>query len=420
MPASAQRPTFRALAGNAEFRALFAGFLVHAAARTVATLALSVTVFQRSDSALLSAIALASSFLPHAVGVGFLLSLADRVRPRGGLAVVSLVQMLTIAIVASGGLPVGVILAIVLVGGIANPVGTAIRAAAVADALDDQELHVLGRAAINMTSFVGQGLGFAAGGVIVATTGPAAALWLAAAVSLIAAATSWFGLADRPLRTASTGSAVRQTWKTNRLLVRTKEVRGLLLVHWLPLTLAGGAQALFIPYAAQLGSASLAAVFFWASTAGTLTGYLLIGRLADPARQAGLSLPLAVLQALPLLGFAAQPPVAPAIGLCFLSTLGGAYHVGLQRRFVAAVPQTAQAQAFGLVYSGIPAIQGVTITVAGALAGAIEPGGVIVLFGLASGIASLALIPFLRPARRDRAPSSSSAASAAVSTPDGP
>src|SRR5689334_16967622 len=69
MPAPAHRPTFRALAGNAEYRALILGFLLHATARTAATLALSVTVFERSDSALLSAIALASSYLPHAVGV---------------------------------------------------------------------------------------------------------------------------------------------------------------------------------------------------------------------------------------------------------------------------------------------------------------------------------------------------------------
>src|SRR5262249_32969471 len=121
------------------------------------------------------------------------------------------------------------------------------------------------------------------------------------------------------------------------------------------------------------------------------------------------------LQAIPLLGFAVEPSAALAIALCFASAAGGAYHLGLQRRFLAAVPESVRAQGFGLVYSGIPALPGIMIMIAGALAAVCQPAEVIVLFGLACGVAGVTL---LRPRPAQEA-SSSSAASQAVSTPDG-
>jgi hypothetical protein len=392
-----ERSSFRRLAGIDEFRALLAAFVLHLSAGTLTKLTVSVVVFERSHSPLLSAIALASDTLPHLVGITFLLSIGDRVRPRRGLVVVSLIQALTVAVVALGRLPVAAILVVVLVSGIANPIGTAIRSAVLPDILGTGAHYLLGRAVLTMTSFVAQALGFAAGGVFVATIGTRAALSSAAAISLIAAAVLGFGLADRPRRAALEGSAVRQTWKTNRQLVRQPAMRGLLLAHLAPLTLAGSAQALFVPFAAQQGSTSVASVFFWAATAGSLTGYLLVGRLAGPALQASLSFPLALLQAVPLIAFAGGPAVAMAVGLCFLSAGGTAYHLGLQRWFVSLVPEGVRAQAFGLVYSGVPAIQGIGLTVAGALASVLSPARVIILFGLTSALSSVALVRYLRP-----------------------
>jgi hypothetical protein len=140
----------------------------------------------------------------------------------------------------------------------------------------------------------------------------------------------------------------------------------------------------------------LASAFFWAITAGSVTGDLLIGRLASQERQERLSFPLALLLALPLLCFVIQPPLPLAAGLCFLSASGISYQLGLQRRFLDAVPLTARAQAFGLVYGGIPALMGITFTAAGALATILPPAGVIVLFGIASGVSTLALSSVIR------------------------
>lgn len=392
-----QRPTFRGLMSIAEFRALIIGFLLFLTSSTIGSLVISILVYEGTHSPLLSAIALAANYLPHVIGATFLLSLADRMPARRGLTLVSLVQVLTLVSVALGVLPVGGVLVIVLLAGVARPIGTAIRSAALTEILGDSRAqYVLGRAVLNMTSYSGQALGFATGGVFVVAVGARAALWVAAAGSFVVIVVNWFGLKDRPARASATGSAFRQTWETNRLLLRTRATRRLLLFLWLPLTLASGAGALFVPFAARNGGASLASAFFWAVAVGSFVGDLLVGRLASPARQARLVLPLALLLATPLICFAANPPTVIAVGLCFISATGASYHLGLQGHFLDKVPLRARAQAFGLMYSGITALQGVAYLLAGAIATVVAPGRVIAIFGIASAVCSIALAPYIR------------------------
>lgn len=393
---AAGRPTFRGLLAFTEFRALIIGFLLHLTSGTVGTLVISILVYERTHSAFLSAIALASNYLPHVIGATFLLSLADRLPARRGLALVSLAQILIFGVVAFGVLPVGSILVIVMLGGAVQPIGTAIRSAALPDILGDGALYVLGRAVLNMTSYSAQALGYAVGGVFVVTVGAYWALWVAVGASFVVIGLNWFGLKDRPVRADATGSAIRQTWKTNWLLLRTRALRRLLLFAWLPLTLALGAEALFVPFAARNGGTSLASAFFWAVTAGNFAGDLLLGRLASPARQARLVLPLALLLAVPLMFFAVGPPTVIAVGLCFMSATGASYLLGLQGQFLDVIPQQARAQAFGLMYTGIPALQGITYVLAGAVATVITPGQVIALFGLASAVCSVAIASQMR------------------------
>lgn len=390
-----ERPTFGALIQVGEFRALIIAFLLHYSSGIVATLAISLMIYDRTNSALLSAIALASPFIPHIVGATFLLSLADRLAPRRSLALVGLVQVLVLGIVALDVLPVGVVLVVILLGGLAQPIGTATRSAALPEILDGAS-YVLGRAVLNVTSYTAQALGYAVGGIFVTTVGTRGTLSIATAASVVGVGFVWYGIGNRPARAAATGSAMGQTWKTNGLLLRTRAIRGLVLAHWLPLTLAAGAQALFVPFAAAHGSSSLASLFFWAMATGALTGDLIVARFASSSRQAALSFPLALLVSVPLIVFVTQPSVAVAVVLCFLCASGASYCLGLQRRFVEAVPSSARAQAFGLIYSGIPALQGITIPMAGALAAVWSPGTVIAIFGLASGISSCLLLPHFR------------------------
>jgi len=125
-----------------------------------------------------------------------------------------------------------------------------------------------------------------------------------------------------------------------------------------------------------------------------------VGRFAAPAVRERLSLPLAVLIGLPWLAFLAAPGVAWAAVLAAVSATGVSYQLGLQRRFVDAVPEEARGQAFGLLSAGLMTGQAIGAAVIGVLGEAIGPGPAIFAAGIAGVLAALALSGTLRPEAR--------------------
>jgi hypothetical protein len=75
--------TYNALLANGEFRALFTGNAAAVAGQIMQMLVLSALVYATTKSPLLAALAFFGGLLPQAVGALTLLSVADRVRPRG-------------------------------------------------------------------------------------------------------------------------------------------------------------------------------------------------------------------------------------------------------------------------------------------------------------------------------------------------
>ncbi|WP_432841835.1 MFS transporter [Dactylosporangium sp. CA-092794] len=400
MAVEAEKPdtaTFGSLLGNREFMVAIAGFALHSVSAAAMSVALSVLVYERTGSPLLSGLALVSSALPYLFGATFLLAYADRMPPRRGLAGISVAQAAVLALLATGLLPVAAMLAVSLALGAVLPIGTAIRSALLPDLLGSHE-YVLGRAVLNMTGYITQVVGFAAGGTLLATTDAPVTLWFAGALSVAAFLTLRFGLRPRPARGRADGAAWRQTWRVNRRLLADPAVRGLLLAHWLPLAAIAGPEAAFVPYAAQHGRPELGSVLLWSVAAGGLAGDLTVGRFVAPAWQERLALPLALWMGLPLLLFAAGPGLPAAAVVCFLAVLGVAYQLGLQRRFLDAVPEEARGQAFGLLLTGIVTIQALAQTVAAALAEGMPARYVIVSFGGVVLLTALGLARRLRPA----------------------
>ncbi|WP_238010666.1 MFS transporter [Dactylosporangium sp. AC04546] len=387
--------TVRGLLRHREYVVVLGGFAGTALASTLTAVALAVLVFERTGSPLLSGLALASGSLPYLVGAVFLLAYADRLPPRRALAAIGALQAAAIAVLATGRLAPAAMLVVMLALGAVLPVGTAARSGLLPDLLPE-DAYVLGRAVYNMTGYVTQLAGYAAGGLVLTAAGPGTALWVAAALAAGAGLTST-ALRPRPARggsdgtDGSDGAVWRQTWRTNRRLLADPAVRGLLLAHWLPMAAASGAEGAFVPYAAAHGPAALASALFWAGAAGMLAGDLVFGRFLTPERQDRCTLAAAVLLGVPLLLFAVGPPVLAAAGLCFAAFLGMSYHLGLQRRFLAAVPVEARGQGFGLLLTGIVTTQGATLVAGGALAEVWPPGVVVAVFGAAvlAGVAVL-------------------------------
>ncbi|GAA2082874.1 hypothetical protein [Actinomadura alba] len=258
--------------------------------------------------------------------------------------------------------------------------------------------YVLARSLFTMTTAGAQIAGQAAGGLLLLAIGPYGALWLAAASCLVAAAAARVGLRDRPARTDPAGaSTVRATWEVNRSLLADPSVRGLLFAQWLPISFAVGAEGVMIPYAAGLGHPEGAGLMLAAVAGGMWAGNLAMGRFAAPDRRERLTLPLALLPGASLLFFLFSPGLVTASILAAASAAGFGYELGLQRRFLAATPESRRGQALGLAGTGIMTLQGLGIALAGGMAEVLAPAAVMALCGAMSVVAALALHRHLRP-----------------------
>ncbi|MER7417281.1 MFS transporter [Micromonospora peucetia] len=396
--AGAARPaTYRDVFAVAESRVLFGSFGVFMLGETVKMIALSVLVYERTGSGLLSALAYVTAFLPHALGGVFMLALADRWPPRAVIVGYDLLRLATVVTLALGVLSTAGMLVLAATVGLFAPVSNAARAALLPEVLPG-DAYVLGRSLLTVAAGGTQVVGFALGGVLLGWIGPYGALWATAATCALSALLVRAGLAPRPPRTGRNGSgAVRETWQVNRALLADRRIRGLLLAQWLPGSLFVGAEGVAVPYAAGLGPGASAGVLLMAAAFGMLLGDLLVGRFVSPARREAWTPWLALLLGVPMLTFVARPGLWLAATLFAAATAGFAYQLGLARRFLDAVPQARRGQAFGLLSAGMMTIQGLAATAGGALSDVLDPGTVMAVAGAASLVATLALWRVLAP-----------------------
>ncbi|MFF5244279.1 MFS transporter [Streptosporangium sp. NPDC000095] len=426
--------TYTEVFASREFRVLFGSFTLLVAGEQVKMLALSALVYARTGSPGLSAAAYMVGFLPYIVGGTFLLSLADRLRPRALMIAGELLRMVTCLLLAFAGLPVWAMLVLVLATGLFSPVFGAARSALLPDLLPG-DAFVLARSVLNVTAAGAQIGGLAAGGAILAFTGPEGALTVTAVLSLLAAAVLRYGLPDLPARnargtgspgddtkdgglpdedlsgadlpdaclpgggslteekskasarTVAGGGAVRETLRVNRALLTDRRVRGLLLTQWLPVSLVVGAEAMMVPYLGNTAGFALAA-----ASLGLAVGNFVIARFVSPAGRERLAFSFAIVSGIPLLAFALQPGLAGAALIVMLATAASsACQLGLQRWFVDAVPEAVRGQAFGLAAAGMMTGQAVGGALAGVAAELTSPHTAIVLMGAVTVLSSLAL-----------------------------
>ncbi|TCB99275.1 MFS transporter [Micromonospora zingiberis] len=398
--------TFRNVFAVAEFRVIFASFGIFMIGETVKMLALSVLVYERTGSGLLAALAYVTGFLPHALGGVFLLALADRLPARALIVGYDLLRLAVVAVLATGVLAPPLMLGLVAVVALFGPVSGAARTALLPEVLHG-DAYVLGRSLLTVAAGGTQVAGFAVGGLLLGLVGPHGSLWLTAVTCGLCALLVRLGLARRPARVRSVPmpgrerrGAVRETLRVNRELLADRRIRGLLLAQWLPGSLLVGAEGVAVPYAADLGKGASAGVLLMAGAGGMLVGDLLVGRFVAPARRERWTPWLALLLGVPMLAFLARPALMPAAALFAVATAGFAYQLGLARRFLDAVPTERRGQAFGLVSTGMMAMQGLAAAGAGALSELLAPGVVMAIAGAASAAATLLLWPILTPAGR--------------------
>lgn len=395
------RASYRDVFALGETRVLFGSVLMYGLGFQFEILGLSVLVYARTSSPLLSALAFGIGFLPQVVGGALLTSLADRFPPRPVIAVGLLVRAIPGFVIGlTPGLPVGAMLAIVAVAATVAPVFTAGTAGLLPELLPG-DAYVLGRSVFGIVSSGTQILGLGIAGGVLAVISAQHLLAMAGGMLTLAAFVVLLGLRARPARAAARpGGLLRGSWRGNGRLLSDPVLRRLLLAQWVPAWLVTGAESLIVSYVAATGRPpSAASAMLVALPIGMVVGDVVVGRLCSPRRRERLALPLAAVMGLPLLAMVVRPSVPVATGLLLVTGVGLAYQLGIQQRFLDRIPADLRGQAFGLNTTGLMGGQGLSPPVAGAVAGAVGPGAAMAAAGMATILAVLALRRSLLPQR---------------------
>ncbi|MBQ0850540.1 MFS transporter [Streptomyces sp. BH-SS-21] len=396
------KATYGQVFAVAQFRAVFAGRLLGVMSDTLRAVALAVLVYDRTGSPLLTAVTMTINFLPQAAGGLFLAALADRFTPRTLISTGYALQCAVGLLLAFGHLPVAA--SLVLVAGVAclTPVTTGATARVLAEALAG-DTYVLGRSLSYIVAVSAQMVGMAAGGTLVVWLGVERTMLVTAGAHLVAAVISSLFLSPSQAARANApatdgGSIVRRTLRGNAALLASPGVLKLIMAQCLPAAYLAAAGSLIIPYSAHRGfSPQQTGVLLAATSVGMLIGDVVIGRAFAPATRERLVLPLLLVMGAPSLTLVLDLPY-PAVAAAYVVTgTGSAYLLGLQRRFLEAVPAELQGQGFALLNTTTMSIQGVGPLVFGVFAEFVPVGVAIALTGVGSVATTLLLREAVRP-----------------------
>jgi MFS family permease len=396
-PAPATRARYRDVLGVAEFRTIFVANIVSMLGTVVASVALTVLVYEQTGSAALAASVMALAFLPYLLGGVLMGAAADRWAPRRVLVLLDLLSAALVGAMVIPGMPVAALLGLLFANGLLAPVYQGVRAAMLPDVLPPGPAYILGRSMMRLVAQSAQIVGDGAGGLLLTITSPRGALALDAASFLGSAVLLRYGLTRRPARRAGTGAAsmTRDSLRGIRGVLAHRRVRRLLLFSWLVPACAVAPEALAAPYASHIGEpARVVGYLLMAIPAGTVLADLIAARMLRARAQRRLIVPAALLGFVPLAGFAASPALGVALALLVICGLGSAWGAGLDGLMIAEAPEESRGRVLALASAGLMFIQGAGFALWG-IAAQYLPVTVVIPAAAAAGILVVLL---LRPA----------------------
>lgn len=375
------RVGYRRALASPELRALFAAQLISVGGTSVAAVALTVLVYDRTTSPLLAALTFSLGFLPYLVVGTLLSSVVDRVRPRRLVVCCDGTSALLAASMAWPSMPVPALLGLLLVIGGLSSLASGSRAALVRMAVPE-EAYVPGRSLMRIAAQVAQLAGNAGGGALLLVVSPSGALLVNGASFAVSAATIRMAVADHDGLGRTGNGPVPGSLRGARTVLASPELRRLLLLGWLVPMFGVAPEAVAAPYvAAQHASPGLVGWWLTALPVGLIAGDVFGVRFLSPRRQRRLVAPIAAASFAPYFAFAVEPAVQLAIPLLVLAGACGFYTLGLDARIRDAAPLALFARTMTVSNAGLMALQGAGFTLAGALAQALGPGTAIAVSG---------------------------------------
>ena len=401
--------SFREVFAVREFRPLFGTFLLSTAGDELARVALTVLVYQRTASPLLSAMTFAIGHLPWLLGGPLLSALADRLPRHRVLIAADLARAGLLGLMAIPGTPLPVLLALLFLVSLCAPPFESARSALMADVLVGDR-YAVATSLTNITLQLAQVVGFLAAGALVAVLSPSAALLIDGATFLVSALWLSTGLQRRPAPLAEGGNGPRSLWQDTgdglRLIGRSPRLMAIMGVLWIATLFAYASEGVAAPLVEELGSGTTAiGILLAANPLGVTIGGLAVARLVAPDRRERLVVPLVILSLAPILAAGlvaifAEPGVFAfglVVALLFVSGLGASWLIPLNVSFVQAVPQAFRGRAFGVAVSGLYGVQAIGALLAGLGAEGVSASGVLALSG---GLGLIAVAPALLAYRR--------------------
>jgi MFS family permease len=355
-----------------EFRVLWLADAQSMAGDQLARVALSVLVFQRTASTVLTALTYALTFLPALIGGALLSGLADRLPRRRVMVSADLIRAVLLALMALPGSPIWLVCTLLVLAVLAGSPFSAAESALLPEILIG-DTFVVGTGLRTITNQLAQLAGFAFGGLAVAAIGARSGLALDAITFALSALLVTLGVRARPAPGQADGSELHSSYLATisqgvKLVARDPKLRTLLGFSWL-LGLYVVPEGVAPPYATALGAGAVGiGLLMAAGPAGTALGTYLFVRLVPPAVRSRWIGGLSLAGGLPLAACALHPGLVLSIVLWTLSGAGAAYQIQVVTEYVRAIPDRRRAQAIGVAASGLLAAQGVGILLGGVLA----------------------------------------------------
>jgi MFS family permease len=371
--------SYRDVFAVSEFRRLWVAHALSVIGNQLARIAITILVYERTQSAGLTALTYALTFLPDFIGGAALAGLADRFPRRTVMVASDLGRAGLVVLMAVPGTPLAVQAGLLFfVQLIAAPFSTA-RQAALADMLPGDRL-TLGLGAISITYQAGLVLGFGAGAALVAQLGVSSTLLINAMTFLLSAAIIHAGIRRYAPLPDTTSEKAPGQWETIKagwsIVARSAQLRTLLAIACCAGFYAVP-EGLAVPYADQLGGGTAAVGWLLAANpVGTVIGMALL-RGIRPDRRLALLGPMAVCSSLILLPTGWLPGLAVTVVLWTLSGMFSAHDIVTQATYVRLVPTHRRGQAIGVAIAALRAAQGRGIVVAGLLAQFLTPAVII-------------------------------------------
>jgi MFS family permease len=393
------RSKYGAVFAVREFRPIFAAHVLSVLGSVLAEVSLAVLVFRQTGSALLTALIFALGFLPYALSGILLSGIADRFPVRRVLVACDLVCAVCVAAMAVPATPLALLFVLRTAVSMVTPLFTGARAASLADILHG-DLFVLGRSLVRIVSQSSQIIGYGVGGLVLVWVSPRTALCVTVGTFLSSALLLRLGTRPHAARVTGGGAMMRDSIASAGRLFGTPRIRALLLMWWLPPMFCVVAEGVAAPFAAAAGAGSAGfGVLLAAMPAGTVIGEVAAGTLLGPVARERIASPLAAVSMVPFVCFVVHPTLPFAIGLLLCTGLCTAYSLGIDKWFVLDVPEDMRGRAMSLLAAGVMTLQGIGMTVGGAIAEWVPPYTVIAGAGV---VGTVSVLPVLKSVRQTR------------------